>query len=201
MPADRVVSQGRRIFRLSGDRTIRNKPKLDQCLESITYSKHQSVTFIQQLLHSFFHLCVLKCRGEKLRRSVRLIACTEPSREHDDLRSADRLLKYLHRINNIRRTHIPEYLYDRLRTCPLKCPRTVIFTICSRENRDKYRRLCDLMRTDTDLFRVVKPCLYFLTLSKSPGIRCKYTLQRFAPYLFRFGKRNLYIFVRKYRLI
>ena len=69
-------------------------------------------------LHSFFNLCVLERSCKELRRTIRLITCTESAREHDHLRLADGLLKFSHRIPDILCIQVAEYFRDHLRPLP-----------------------------------------------------------------------------------
>ena len=46
MTSDRVVGQGRRIRLLLYDLSFRNESELDECLEAIADTEHESVTLI-----------------------------------------------------------------------------------------------------------------------------------------------------------
>ena len=102
MASNSIISQRWRNIGLSGDLSIRYQAKLDQCLEAVAYAKYQSVSFIQQFFYRFFELRVLERSRKEFCGTVRLVACTEAAREHDDLRLCDGLLKYLDRIHDIR---------------------------------------------------------------------------------------------------
>ena len=61
MASNCIVCQCRCILILSYDISVWYKTKLDQCLESITDTKCQTISLIQKLLHCLFQLCVLEC--------------------------------------------------------------------------------------------------------------------------------------------
>ena len=75
MAADGVVGQCRRIRCLTGDLSVRNQSQFDQCLESVTDTKGQSVPLFQKSGNGFFHLCILECRCEEFCRTIRFITC------------------------------------------------------------------------------------------------------------------------------
>ena len=176
MTSDRIIGQCRRCLVLSGDPAVRNQAKLDKSLETVADTKHQSVALIQQPLHRFLHLRILECCSKELGRTIRFISRAETSREHDDLRLVNSLLKNAYRIKNIFCIQIPEYLDDSIRSRSLERPGAVILTVGSGEYRDKYCRLRDLMGTDMNVLRIVQSLLDLLLLALCPGIRREYLL-------------------------
>ena len=129
MTSNGIECQCRRICLLSADFAIRYKTKFDQRLETITNTKCQTVSLIDQLHNSFFDLRILECSCKEFRGTIRFVTCGESAREHDDLCSSQVL----------------EYFYIHLCTCTLKCTCTVILAVCSREYRNKYTRFRNLV--------------------------------------------------------
>ena len=197
MAAYGIISQGRRLLCLAGDRPIWNQPKLNQSLEAVADAQNQSVSFIEKLLYRLLHLCILECSRKELGRAIRLVACAESSWEHDHLRLADSFLEYADRIQDIRCTHILEYLGDYVCSCPFKCPCAVILAVGSREYRYEYGWLGDLMAADMNIGSLIQSPIDLLLLSFCPGIGGEYRFKRFLPCTLCLGKADLFISVRE----
>ena len=176
MASNCIVSQCRRILCLSCNCSIWNKSQFYKSLESITDTKYQSVTLPKKFLNRLFHLRILECSCKEFRRTIRFITSAESTWEHDHLRLRDCFFKYIDRIYNIGSTHIAEYFYDCFCSCSLKSSLTVILTVCSREYRNKYSRLSDLVFADMYFFCIKKTCVNLLVLSLCFGICSKYAL-------------------------
>ncbi len=121
MAVDGIIGQCRRILFLADNLPIRHQTELDHRLKSITNSKRQTVSFIQELVHSLFHLCILECCRKEFCTAVRFIARRKAAREHDDLCLCDCLCKRVNGISDILCRQIAEYLGHNIGTCALKC--------------------------------------------------------------------------------
>ena len=101
MASDGVEGQSRCIRILSNDLAARYQSELDQCLETITDTKSQSITLVQKLHYCFLDLLILESSCEEFCRSIRLISCGESTREHDDLCITDSFFKCIHGFTDI----------------------------------------------------------------------------------------------------
>src|SRR5699024_7152906 len=155
MAADGVISQCGGILFLTADLAVGNKSQLDQRLETVTDSKGKTVSLVQELHDSFFDLRVLERCGKEFRGAVRLVACGKSAGEHDDLRLGDRLFKHLHRITDIFRRKIAEYLHVHFRSRTAERTGAVIFAVGSGEYRDEYSRFRHFMVAYIDPGRAV----------------------------------------------
>ena len=187
MASDSIKCQCRRICFLSADFTVRYKTKLDQSLESVTDTKCQTVSFIDQLHNSFFDLRILECSCKEFRRTIRFVTCGESAREHDDLCLIDCFLKKLYRVMDIFSSQVLEYFYIHLCTCTLECTCAVILAVCSREYRNKYTRFCNFVLAYIDAVCMIKllisvSCLFIILRRNC----LKYFFQSTFPCIFSF---------------
>ena len=152
MTSDGVVSQRRRISLLLCDLAIWNQSQLDECLESVTDTKCQTIAFIQKLHDLFTDLFIAERIRKEFGTSFRFITGRKSTREHDDLCLGDRLCKFVYRITDRSCIQIAEHLCHHICSGTLKCLCAVILTVGSRKYRNKYGRLCDFIFAYIDFF-------------------------------------------------
>ena len=195
MAVDGVVGKCRGIFLLPDYLTIRHQPQLDHRLKSVTDTECKTVPFIQQLVDCLLHLCILKCRRKELRASVRLIACWETAREHDNLCLCDCFRKRINRIPDILRRQIAEYFCHDIGTRALKCDGGIILAVCAGEYRYEYRRFCHFVFAYINVFGVIELCLDCVCAFYR--LRREYFFKLWCPCLQCLFHRHGCIFVHK----
>ena len=85
MAADGVERQGRRILLLTGQSSVRNQSKLNQCLEAVADTKDQTITVVQKVCDLLADLLIPEAGCKELRTAIRLISSREAAGEHDHL--------------------------------------------------------------------------------------------------------------------
>ena len=83
--ADGVERQGRRILLLTGQGSVRNQTKLNQCLEAVADTKNQTIAVVQKIRDLLTDLLIPEAGCKELRTAVRLISCGEAAGEHNHL--------------------------------------------------------------------------------------------------------------------
>ena len=111
---DRVKGQRRAILIGVNDLTVRNETKLDDRLESVTDTCHQSTTNLDQLIDLLLDRAVTEERRDKLTRTVGLVSTRKSAGNKDDLRILDLLCKSADRIRNSLRGEVIDD--DRIRS-------------------------------------------------------------------------------------
>ena len=199
MTSDCIVCQCRSIICLSNDFSIWYKSELDQSLESVTDTKCKSVSLIQKFFNSFFDLRILECSCKEFSWTIRLITGTESTWEHDHLSLSDCFLKLVYWSTDVFCIKVTEYFCNNLSACSLKCTGTVILTVRSREYRNKYCWLSDLMAANMNI-GCIKELLFNLGIRICCWFCSKYFLKCSCPCILCVCKCDLHITVSKYRL-
>ena len=73
MTADVVGCQCRRIRLLRCNFAVRHQTKFDQCLETITDTKSQTISLVEQLHNSLFQFFISESRSNEFTGTVRFI--------------------------------------------------------------------------------------------------------------------------------
>ena len=139
--ADGVVGQRGAILIGVDDLTVRHKTKLDQRLEAVTDTCHQTVTVVQQIADLLLDCRIAEEGGNELTRAVGLVAARKAAGQEDDLGLAAKLCKLLNRAFNALTRQIIDDKYLSLGTRIGKCLCAVIFTVCTREDGNNHLRL------------------------------------------------------------
>ena len=187
---DSIEGKCRCILILTCNGTVWNKSELDQCLEAVTDTKCETISLIQKPHNSFLHSLVLEGCREELSRTIRLITCGESSREHDNLRLVNGLHICLEGLSYLLCCLILEYNSTNIRSRSFKSLSRIVFTVGTREYRDKYIGLSNLILTDIDIsFGIKEWHLYrFASLICLIG---EYLTKRLAPRSYCFINSNL----------
>ncbi len=77
MAADRIKGQSRAGIIHFADFSVRHQSKLNQCLEPVTDTEHQTVTDIEQFHHALFNARITEKCGDKFTRTIRLVTAGE----------------------------------------------------------------------------------------------------------------------------
>ena len=148
------------------------KPQFDQSLEAVADPQRQPVSLIQEFLDRLPDLFILKSCGEEFGGAVRFIPRGKSAREHDHLGLADGMLKFRHRIPDVRGRQVFEHPCDHLCPRPGKCPGAVVFAVGPWEDRDKYRGLSDLMGAHVDIRTFIQ------SIFIDAAVRCLFSRRR-----------------------
>ncbi len=128
---------------------------------------------MQQIQDGLLDALIAESGGKELGTAVRLITCGETAGEHNDLGLGDAVCKDRCGLPDILSILVAEYLGDGLGTGPLKGCSCIILAVGAGEYRNKYGRLCDLVRADGDLLilmlrsiihRILYRCLVLVIL-------------------------------------
>ena len=140
MAADGVVGQRRAFSGQRNDLSERNKTKLDERLESVADTYHQTVAGIEHFLNGVLDLRVAEERVDELCGALRLVAAAESAGDHDDLRLARHSGKGDNGIFHCRSGKVPD---DKgLGSCAgtLKDTCGVVFAVCAGEYGNEHFR-------------------------------------------------------------
>ena len=148
MAADGIVGQSRGLLVLADDLSVRNKAQLDQGLESVADSKGKTVSVVQKVGDSLLDHGVAESGRKELGAAVRFVARGESARKHDDLGPGNGIRKGLGGIADILRAEIGK---DAGNGPGTRCPEgrgSIIFAVCSGEDRNENSGLGNLVCAD-----------------------------------------------------
>ena len=150
--ADGVERQRRAGFVGVDDLTVGNEAQLDECLEAVADTCHQTVAVVKQIGDRFLDsACTEECRDE-LTRAVRFVTAGEAAGNEDDLGLADLLCKDIDGLCNGCAGEVVDDEDFGFDACIGKCLCGVEFTVGTREDGDQNARFCDSdLRCDAGL--------------------------------------------------
>ena len=142
MTSDLVVCQRRAVLSAIHDFSFRYKTQLDECLESVADTQHQTVSVFHQVCNSIFDPRVSEYSCNEFSRSVRLVSTGKTSRDHDDLAFSDLAFQFQDRIFQLRGRQVADDMDIRFSTSLFKGSCGVHLAVGTRECRNHDFRPC-----------------------------------------------------------
>ena len=146
MAADGVVGQRRIALVERADLAVRHQAQLDERLEAVADAQHQAVPLIQQRVDRVHDARIAQRGRDELAGAVRLVACGEAARQHDDLRVLDAPDNRLDGLLDALGRQVAEDEGFHLGARAAEGLRAVQLAVGTREGRDEHARLCDVNR-------------------------------------------------------
>ena len=127
-----------RAIRKITNLTIRNQAKLDECLEAIADTEHQTITGIQKTADFFFYARIAEHSCDKFTRTIWLITTAETAWKHNNLRLLNTLDDSCDRFFNSSRRKVAYYQRLCFGASSFPSSSRIIFAISTWEYWDKY---------------------------------------------------------------
>ena len=141
--ADGVERQRRAFGGHRHDIAVRHQAKLDQRLETIADTEHQTITVVQQVTHRFGNGRSAEERGDELGGTIRLVAAGEAARNHDDLALLDFLNQSCGGLSHSSRGEVVHDERAHVGTRALESGCGIVFAVVAGEHGDDHMRLGD----------------------------------------------------------
>ena len=154
--ADGVEGQSGRVCVTVGDLAVGHQAQLDQCLEAVADTAHQTVATFQQIGHLFLDRCAAEEGGNKLTGSVGLVAAGESAGHKDDLGIGDLPGECLRRAGNVIGGQIADDEQLGLRSCGLHGLGGIVLAVGAGEYGDQNPGTGDLHSRCGVLFRLIQ---------------------------------------------
>ena len=117
--------------------TERNKTQLNECLEAVADTQHQSVPILEQVMNSIHNLRVAEECCNELTAAFRFVTAAESARNHDNLGILNAVGKGFYGFGNCRSRQVADDKDFCSCTSPFKDSSGVIFAVCAWEYRNQ----------------------------------------------------------------
>ncbi len=142
MPTDGVEGQCRTVHIRIPDLAVGHKSQLDERLEAVADTDHETVPLIQELHGLLAHCLVPEEGGNELSRAIRLITAGEAARNEDHLGFCKLSCHLCYGLCDVLTRHVPHHHDLRLQAGITAGLGRVVLTVVAREDRNQHLRLC-----------------------------------------------------------
>ena len=160
--SDGIVCKGRHFTSHVAEFTVHCKTCLDKCLESVTDTKDKTIAVLKEVHDLVFNLLVAENVYDELCRSVRFVTGRESSGEGKNLCVLEFCFKIAESFFKLPRELVSDWNKFCSGSCKVECTLHIKFTVCTREYRENYERLCLSRFYDVESFASFNKGIMFL---------------------------------------